>query len=74
MTTPQLVAPAFRSTTTTIRRAVAVLVIVAAIALAFAIGRISADETSAGSASHTTTHAAAPAGARFDGCHFGRPC
>jgi hypothetical protein len=74
MTTQQLVGPAFRSTTITIRRTVAMLMIVAAIALAFAIGRVTADETSAAPA-RQTTHTAAPAsGPRFDGCHFGRPC
>src|SRR3954471_2457471 len=69
-TTPPLVRPAFRSTTITIRRAVVVLVIVAAIALAFAIGRVTADEASAGPAPHTTTRVAAPVAGAFDGCHF----
>ena len=75
MTTQPLVGPVFRTTATTIRRTVAILVIVAALALAFASGRVTADETSAGPAPHTTVHTSAPAaGARFDGCRFGRPC
>ena len=74
MTTQPLIGPVVRSTTITIRRTVAILVVVAAIALAFAIGRVTADETSAGSAPHTTTHPAGAAGTRFDTCRFGRPC
>jgi hypothetical protein len=75
MTTQPLVGPALRSTTTTIRRVVVVLVIVAAVALAFAIGRVTADESSAAPAPHTTTHATTrTAGSPFDTCRFGRPC
>ena len=75
MTTQPLVGPAFRSTTTAIRRTVAVLVIVAALALAFTIGRATAEEHSAGPAPHTTTHTTThPVGSPFDTCRFGRPC